>query len=303
MTRKLHKLLCGQSKEWLVEQLVLAAKADPAVRARLQTLADPARAPGPAPTTGRPKVARLRAALSRAIEVHDFVEDRHLRSYASGIEPVLGDLETMTRHDPTAAIELAEYALGLFEEAFRMVEDRDGELARMALWAHQLHLTACASVRPDPAEFGARLARIAMDLRYLSFLNLPDGYEDVLGQVGRHRFAKVIDDRWRRLPELPPGAGHPSTQRSVLTALRQKLAAQEGPDALVEVISRDLSRSWNFRHAAQVLADAGRPADALLWTERGLAAFADEPYSRLREQQASLLAELGRAPDQPGRAV
>jgi hypothetical protein len=298
VTRKLHKLLSGQSKEWLLDQLVLAAKADPAIRARLETLADPARAPAPNPAAGKPKdkAARLRATLSQAIEVEDVVADGALRAYIGGIEPALQALETMTTDDARAALELAEYSLGLFEDAFRVVDDADGELARMALWAHQLHLAACASARPDPAEFGARLARIAIDLRYLSFLNLPDGYEDVLGEVGLRRFARVIDDRWRRLPELTPGAGHPSTQRSVLTALQQKLAARQGPDALVGVIGRDLSRSWNFVHAARVLADAGRPDDALQWTERGLAAFADEPYSGLRELRASLLAELGRPP-------
>jgi hypothetical protein len=293
----LHELLSVRPKEWLVDQLVQAAESDPALKTRLEASV----APRP-PNHG--KVARLRTDLATAIEVEETVDRRHRRRYLDGIRPVLGELERFARRHPEPAIEVAEYALGLMEDAYGRVDDPDGGLAELAAWAHEIHLAASRAARPEPAEFGARLARIALDLRAISFLNLPDAYDKVLGDVGRRAFAKVIDDRWRRLPVLTSGtngAGSeaPGGQRQQVTALKLRLAGKAGPDAVVEVLARDLSRPSSYRQAALVLADAGRLEDALEWTERGLAAFDHEPHSGLWEQRAELLRRLGRAA--PGR--
>ena len=65
-------------------------------------------------------------------------------------------------------------------------------------------------------------------------------------------------------------------------------------DELVEVMSRDLSSSYNYLRIAEVLRDAGREDAALEWAERGLRDFPVRAGSGLRELVAGTYHEQGR---------
>lgn len=54
-------------------------------------------------------------------------------------------------------------------------------------------------------------------------------------------------------------------------------------EALVEVLSRDLSHSYSFLRIAEAYKKAGKHNKALDWAERGLKAFAKTPDQRLQE--------------------
>jgi hypothetical protein len=82
-----------------------------------------------------------------------------------------------------------------------------------------------------------------------------------------------------------------------LKRMMEKLAIHDGDvDGRVEVMTRDLSHAYDFLEIAQVLADAGRPDDALAWARRGLHAFDEAPRgpdTRLDDFVLAALQEWG----------
>jgi uncharacterized Zn finger protein len=64
----------------------------------------------------------------------------------------------------------------------------------------------------------------------------------------------------------------------------ESIARQSGDlDALIGVLSRDLSSAWHFLQIAELCQGRDRLDEALEWAERGLAAFPDETDERLLE--------------------
>jgi uncharacterized Zn finger protein len=62
----------------------------------------------------------------------------------------------------------------------------------------------------------------------------------------------------------------------------EALAREAGDtDALVAIMSRDLTLPYHFLQIAELLAEASRRDEALAWAERGRKAFPDRPDSRL----------------------
>jgi uncharacterized Zn finger protein len=82
--------------------------------------------------------------------------------------------------------------------------------------------------------------------------------------------------------------------------MREHLAKAAGDvDARVELLAQDLSNPYDYVEIAEVLIEAGRGDDALVWAERGLAAFDDTDHqmrgdSRLDDVALAGWAERGR---------
>ena len=69
-----------------------------------------------------------------------------------------------------------------------------------------------------------------------------------------------------------------------MTRIMESLAEASGDvEALVAVLSKDLSNPYNYLKIGEAYRDAGKYDDALLWAEKGLQAFPDRPDWRLRE--------------------
>ena len=291
----LRDFLVRQDPTWLADELLRVAETDPLVAARLKAAAG-------ADCAGLVDLSRLRRKLDAAIRTDHYVEYGAAHGYAQGIDDVLDRVEKLTAEGfPEAAIEAAEYALGLLEDAFDSVEDSDGELGALSTRAQDIHLAACAAARPDPVALGERLARWALRSDWEIFLGAVSSYAEVLGPDGLARFEAVVDERFRALPRLTPrdrpDTGSLST-RFRPTFLREALAARRGVDEIVEVIAHDLSSPYQFFRAAQVLAEDGRGDEALDWLSRGRAAFGDTD-PRLADLAADLHLRAGR----PGTAT
>jgi hypothetical protein len=285
----LREFLLGQDPAWLVDELLRIAQADPVVAARLQAAAGADRA-------GLVDLSGLRRDLAEAIQPDWFVDYRAVGGYAHSIDKALNEVYGLIEAGfPEAAIEAAEHALTLLESAFEHVDDSDGEMGSLAGRAQEIHLAACEAARPDPVALGERLARWALRSDWEVFSDSVTAYAEVLGERGLARFEEVVDEQWSKLRPLQPGEDKRwDGNRFRPTYLKETLAARRGVDALVEVISHDMSSPYQFWRAAHALAEQGRIEDALGWLERGQTAYPGNPDARLAELAADLHARAGR---------
>ncbi len=286
----LREFLVRQDPAWLADELLRIAAADPLVAARLKAAAG-------ADRVGLVDLSGLLRELDTAILPGGYIEYGAAFGYAHSIGKVLGQVEELIREGfPDAAIEAAEHALGLLEEAFGQVDDSDGELSAIKALAQDIHLTACEAARPDPVELGERLASWALRSDWEIFLDAPSAYAGVLGQEGLAEFEAVIDEQFQELPRLAPGDERDTGSRSDRfrpTFLKESLAALRSADEVVEVIAHDLASSYQFFRAAQVLAADDRVEEALDWLSRGRTAFGDADQ-RLADMAADLHHRAGR---------
>jgi hypothetical protein len=154
----LREFLLRQDPAWLADELLRIADADPLVAARLKAAAGADRA-------SLVDLTQLRRELDTAILPGGFIEYGAAWGYARGIDSALDQVEELTRKGfPDAAIEAAEHALSLLEEAFDQVDDSDGSWApsgavhRRSIWprARRPDQIRCSSANGSP---GGRCAR------------------------------------------------------------------------------------------------------------------------------------------------
>lgn len=179
-----------------------------------------------------------------------------------------------------AVIELTEYALGRIQRAMSTLDDSSGWLAQIITDLERLHHDACVIARPDPIALARRLFAFEVDGEWDIFIDAVERYADVLGDDGIAEMRRLAEERWAGMPERMPGSGFDTTPgRFHLERMMEKLAVQAGDvDARVEVMARNLAYAFDFLEVAEVLAEVGRPDDALEWAQRGLIAFADDPH-------------------------
>jgi uncharacterized Zn finger protein len=80
-----------------------------------------------------------------------------------------------------------------------------------------------------------------------------------------------------------------------ITYIMETLAKVSGSvDELVAIEARDLTYAYHYVQIVELLADAGRTDEALVWAERGIAAFPDRTDVRLRDVTARELHRVGR---------
>ncbi|TCP43620.1 putative Zn finger protein [Tamaricihabitans halophyticus] len=282
---RLREFLLDQDRAWLVDELLAAARADRALRARLDVAA------GAEARTAYDARA-LRARLERAIEIGDFVHYGSAHSYVQGVDDALDEVAGLVGAGfPDAAVKLVEYALELLDGAAWQVDDSDGGIGDAIGRAEEIHLAACAAGEPDPVALAESLVARALASDYEVFLNVLPDYEPILGPTGMARYRELIESTWR---DLPPAEPHDySGRRFVVNYLMEQLAESTGgADALIEVLSRNVTSGADVLRIAERLCADGRDGEALDWLERGLAEF--PPDQRLRSLAADCHLRAGR---------
>lgn len=92
---------------------------------------------------------------------------------------------------PDVAIEAAEYALELLEDASERIEDPDdlgGAIDRL----EEIHFAACSAGDPDPVQLAERLATRALDSEWEIFATALPGYAPILGPDGMARYRTLV---------------------------------------------------------------------------------------------------------------
>ncbi len=275
--RGLREFLLAQDTAWLTDELLRAAQADPLLHARLAVAAG-------AQAHDAYDDRALRTRLERAMEIRDFVDYQGAYSYFRDVEEALAEVAGLIDQGfADTAINLAEYALELLEDAAQRVDDSDGGLRVAISRAEEIHFDACSAGEPDPVWLAQRLVERALASDYEVFLSALPDYAPVLGSAGMARYRELVEAAWQALPPKRPhdyGSG-----RFTATFLMERLAECEGgADALIDVLAKDVSSSYDVLRIAERLCQDGRDDEALDWLARGLADF--PPDSRLRSLAA-----------------
>jgi hypothetical protein len=283
--QKLRDFLLAQSPVWLTERLLNAAANDPVLLAGLQVAA-----------SGSDGAQIVRQELDRAIWVDEYVEWDEAPTYVFGVHRALELLEDLIRGGhPDRAIELAEHAMDLLEQAAERVQD-DGDTHGCLVWAKEIHVRACAAGSPDPTALAQRLFMRATADEWSVFANVVADYADILGPAGVATLRDLITEELQRLPRLVAGA-NAEVHHSRILGLAERAAKADGVDAVVDVLARDLRSAHHFQRICQELTAAGRVEQALEWARRGLAEIQgriDPGLPDLRRLAASLHAQMGR---------
>jgi len=106
----------------------------------------------------------------------------------------------------------------------------------------------------------------------------------VLGKKGLAVYRKLAEAEWAKIPQLHPGASEEYGKRFRITSMMEALArASDDIEALVAVMSRDLSHAYHYFQIAEEYKKARLHDKALEWAERGVKAFPERTDSRLRD--------------------
>ncbi|AMR76491.1 SWIM zinc finger family protein [Cupriavidus nantongensis] len=171
-------------------------------------------------------------------------------------------------------VELTELAIAGAEKSLEQIDDSGGGVMPGILELAAVHLDACRQTRPDPLKLAERLFRLQTQGQWDTFYNVLPAYAEPLGNSGLSCYRKLVSEAWEALAPLAPGKDPGQsfeTRRLYLENAMQALAEHDGDiDALVRILSKDLSSPYRFLQIAEACAKHGRPDDGLAWAERGL---------------------------------
>ena len=238
-------------------------------------------------------------ALDDALAYDGYVHYREARDYAAGVGEVIESFKDLLQAGQAdGVVQLAEHGQTEVERSQANVDDSGGWMGGLLHQLKVLHLEACRQARPDPVALAGRLFEREMDSSSDVFAAAADVYADVLGEAGLAAHRRLAEADWARVPVLGPGDDDPNRygRRYRITSIMASMARADGDlDALVSVMSRDLSSPYDFLEIANLYQNAGDADQALDWAERGWQAFAESRRDdRLRDFIADAYQTKGR---------
>ena len=279
-----------QGKEVLISLLVEQALEDADLQTRLFLRVAQAAA-------GGPNLFAYRRAIDRAAKTGDLVEYDDVPDYARGLERVAESLdELLSAGHAGAAVELTEHALAQVEKGLNSVDDSNGSVGGVLHDLERLHRDACILAKPEPVALARRLYEWQMRSG-LVFSDVLDDYAEVLGVRGLAEYRRMAEADWASVPAHGPNQRRTSDYGSPwrLAQVMESLARRTGDvEAVVAILSRDLSDPYRFLAVAKEYLDAGNEPEASAWAERGLKEFPDTQDGRLVEFLVERYQTLGR---------
>lgn len=232
-------------------------------------------------------LVRYRAAIDEACDTGGGIDWRGGGGFASGIDRVLARMEALIANDRAATVlALLDHLLDQTDEVFAAVDDSDGEVAAALERAAAVHLEACRRVRPDPVALAQSLFEREMAEDWCIFEDAAGTYADVLGDDGLAEYHRLAIQAWPRRNDANAGR---------LKFLLDRFAQRDGDlDARIALRKDDRKHPAGYIEIAGLLIEAGRQDEALKWLEEALWCFEDRPEERLHTFAAELLAEAGR---------
>jgi len=271
LTKKAEKQIGEYVGSMTHEQLVVEVMervADDAAYARSMTIRAGKASGNVDPVIYRRAIADALRSGSAARRDYPRTSGRWASDVLDAIGPVVALLDD---GHGDAVIGICEYALGRVDKLMERVDDSSGWFAEIVAQLELTHLRACRTASPEPVKLARRLFVWDAESGWDIFAGYVEKYQDVLGPEGLAEVQRLAVEFWDALP-APTGGSFdraPGAFR-VGNTLRDLADVAGDVDAKVQVMSRDLSHPYHFLKIAEVLADAGREADALAWAERGL---------------------------------
>ena len=267
----------------MVDLLLEAAERDPALAQRLELRA----------ATGGGRLPDPDAAIDRIddlLTVKGYVAYAEAGDYASTVDDVIDWLVEMHQADSgPAVLRLVRHALRRVGEAFDSIDDSSGEVGGAAERLAALHAQVCAETRPDPDGLATWLVEFQTAGFDWPSLELAD-YADALGEEGQASYGEQVTARWRDWL----AAGKADGGYTIISLMERWAERRGDVDLLVAVLSTNRPYGAAYRRIAEVLARAGRHAEALDWAERGIADSDVRMDETLVEFVAARYAEAGR---------
>jgi hypothetical protein len=257
-------------KDDIVRMVQAWVEDDAGIRDRL--VVDASRCAGP--QTG---AAALAAAFKKAVSLRGYKNRRETAVWARGVNDIVNQIErTFEDGSPAAIIEVCESALELLALNGNKIDNTEDPVGILRDRLEDLHYRACLEAPPEPAALARRLLNLEVEGDFNIFNHAVQKYRALLGPAGVEAYKAAMNARWEleNTPErVKSFDGLYRRRLHKLRTLMEDAALEEGPDALVALISRNLSEAHNYVRIAKVLRDAGRPDEAAVWLERGRKAF------------------------------
>jgi len=281
---RIRNWLESREKQALIEIIMEASESDEALFKRLSLKA----------SASSLDLNALKQSIRNTVET-DFIDYYHMSSYVDELGDVTKMLESLLDDGYAAEVqELALHAVDCMKNAYNMIDDSDGGAGyEMECW-QEIHLRASEAAAPENDAEREILADTLFEREIHSeldeFYGSAEKYAGLLGRAGMTRFRTLAEQAWNKLPALKPGEKEDYRGgRYRITSMMESLARTSGSvDDLVAIKARDLSRAYHFLQIAEMLGKAKRFDEALAWAEKGVAAFAADPDSRLEEYLAEL---------------
>ncbi len=232
---------------------------------------------------------------------HDFIEYREAEEWASGVFDVLDGLaDLLEAGQADAVVTLAEYVHRSADAAIGYVDDSAGWLIGIEEQVSQLHHDACEQARPDPIALARRLADLELTSELDGFHRAAVTYSELLGDTGIAEYRRLVEDE--RQPVRDDASRRESGRFAVEQARIGVAIASGDPDELIAVRDDDLRSPYDYLEIARMLVWADRIDEAVGWSQRGLAEFADRTHQlpELRDFLAALFRKQGRDTDAVG---
>lgn len=266
---ELRAFLEEQDKTRLLDWLLDAARSERAVRDRLLLAA---RAAGPS--------SELKKLVTEMTRVQGFLDYQEMPDFARRIHALI---DTLSESHGAELMGLSEYAVERLYKALETCDDSDGYMTELIERLVELHVRASLEAKPEPTAFAAWLFHAQIDDDWGTWPG-PEAYQEVLGANGLAAYTQLARAAWDKLPTRQPGNMARDDNRYCLTRIMESLARIDGrPEAMADILAKDLSSSYAFLRIAEVFHNARRHDEALDWAERGLAAFPKMPDGRLQD--------------------
>ena len=287
----------GMEQKDLVALVLESAKKEDGLYRKLAMAAARAR--------GKTSAASLcRAELADAFHVDGYVDYHEAWGFTRRIGEAIDSLEDLLQSGAASeCVNLAEFAFGRLDRTVERMDDSDGGCSILAERLSAIHFAACKAAKPDQGALAQRLFALELSDEWGWWSHAVRTYAQVLGKKGIEAFRRLAEKEWESLPPLKPGAGRHvfGGSRRTIQSIMEDLAELDGDtDALIAIISRDISHSWDFLRIVTVCEKAGRHEEAVEWAERGISAFPDVRDSELSDFLAADYIKKGRASDAMG---
>ncbi|MEE9414483.1 MAG: hypothetical protein V3V01_04300 [Acidimicrobiales bacterium] len=208
------------------------------------------------------RVAILRGEADSVLRTRRHLDYREANEWALGAGAVVDAMEAEGARNPSRELlKLIELSVGRVVKVILKSDDSSGMMGDVAHRLLAIHEQVSLAGVAEPKALARWMVKFGFDDQDFFTID-PVLYAPALGDKGMAVYRKAVAER--------------STQGRVPFAVRnaiERLAVlDEDIEAIVSLLGQDLTSPHQYTRVAAAMLELGRPADALAWAERGIAA-------------------------------
>ncbi|HEY1560228.1 MAG TPA: SWIM zinc finger family protein [Caulobacteraceae bacterium] len=282
---RLRAYLEGQTAQALAERLLILARRDGALWRELDSEA--VLAAGDDETI----LALLYESIEEAIDTDGGIDWRGAGAWAKEVTTVVRRIAGLLAAGRAGvAFAALDHLFDLADDALEEFDDSEREAAAALCEARDLHLAACAKVKPDPVALAAQLFERELTQAFDLWTDARRTYAGPLGKRGRKEYRRLAEAAWRD--------GGDRYARALVREILDSFAEDDGDvDARIALRAPDANTARDYADLAALCLGAGRREEALAWAEEGVWRLEDRPDRHLTTLTADLMRDAGRRSD------